>query len=875
MISKSIFIIFISIQILKTDVVGIDFGSEFYKAAIIKPRKAFEMVENEFSKRKSVNAICFINDERIFDIAAYRKGTRTPSNIFFMMNKYFGIKSSNDYSKLEDLKTKYYEDFKLNDNKDFVIDNFNLPNFEHINSNDKQTNDTIKEKIDNDNSKLNINYYEVTSMILNNLKKDTDKFAESPISDAVVTIPPKFTINQRVDLLNSFALTNFNLLGFVHENTGASVYHAMGRNDVNKTHNSIILNIGSQSVKLSYIQYTGFIVNNKTNEQAEDIKVIYDDWDNTVGGYNFDVCIANILKEKYDSNDKHKKKINNNLNVMRRLIIESIKVKEVLSANQQAGFNIQEIFEDVDFYGSLKRDEFEDKCSGLFEQINNFVKEFISKNNININDINDIQAIGGSIRIPKIQEDMKNIFGKSLSFNINGDDSMAQGASFIAANFSSSFKVKKIYLSDGPNYEVKIKIKELNEDNINNESPITKELVVFPKKSNYGSKKALSLIPKENLNIELITIENGIENKLLEYNIENIKNITLDSKYENCTDSKLVIGVTLDHFGLPSLHSSYIKFEEIVQVKVENLNNTNTTDIQYKNKTKKYQAMLEPKLVVNNLKFISENDRKLSLSLLNYFEESEKIKKKNSESKNMLESVIYKIRDLINDIELKKFIKDEEVVVLDKTAADLEEWFFSDEAFNSNYTVFDEKYNNVSGLLVPIDLRKKEYSQREEVFKRSRKYLEEINLKLHDIKKYRNWISEEEINKSYLIVDNLNSWLNKTESELSESELFNDPIVYNSEIVKKVKKAEDELYRLRAIKKPANNDKNKTEENLSQDDIFNNMDFSSEDFLNKLKNMNLTDEQIEELKQNYQRYNSTNNSTTEEGKTDNETSSDL
>ena len=81
-----------------------------------------------------------------------------------------------------------------------------------------------------------------------------------------------------------------------------------------------------------------------------------------------------------------------------------------------------------------------------------------------LSDIDAIELIGGGVRVPKIQEILKSYVGnKDIGAHLNGDEAMALGASFIAANCSPSFRVRDIRLNDGFNFEVELVIKNLDE----------------------------------------------------------------------------------------------------------------------------------------------------------------------------------------------------------------------------------------------------------------------------------------------------------------------------------------------------------------------------------------------------------------------------
>lgn len=126
---------------------------------------------------------------------------------------------------------------------------------------------------------------------------------------------------------------------------------------------------------------------------------------------------------------------------------EVIKIKEVLSANKAANVKIPELLDYVTLQTDLKREEVEAAAEELFKRAPIPAEEALKNAGLTIEDIDEIEIIGGGVRTPKIQELLKESLGKDLSVHLNGDESMCFGGAFIASNSSSNFKVKQILLT--------------------------------------------------------------------------------------------------------------------------------------------------------------------------------------------------------------------------------------------------------------------------------------------------------------------------------------------------------------------------------------------------------------------------------------------
>lgn len=147
---------------------------------------------------------------------------------------------------------------------------------------------------------------------------------------------------------------------------------------------------------------------------------------------------------------------------MVKLLKECNKAKEILSANRELPFFSEGLIDGNDFNSHITRAKFEELSAHLLEKVTLPITTVLERANKTVDDIEIIELIGGGIRIPKIQTILQEFFnGKQLGFHLNGDESMALGAVFHAANSSSSFRVKKIHLNDGYNFNVRLDITDL------------------------------------------------------------------------------------------------------------------------------------------------------------------------------------------------------------------------------------------------------------------------------------------------------------------------------------------------------------------------------------------------------------------------------
>ena len=171
--------------------------------------------------------------------------------------------------------------------------------------------------------------------------------------------------------------------------------------------------------------------------------------DTHLGGEDFDNRLVSHFAQEFKR--KHKKDLTGNPRAMRRLRTACERAKRTLSSATQSSIEIDSLFEGVDFYSSLTRARFEELCGDLFRNTITPVEKVMKDAKLSKNQIDEIVLVGGSTRIPKIQQLISDFFnGKEPSKSINPDEAVAYGAavqaSILAGNKSE--KTEDLLLLD-------------------------------------------------------------------------------------------------------------------------------------------------------------------------------------------------------------------------------------------------------------------------------------------------------------------------------------------------------------------------------------------------------------------------------------------
>ena len=516
---------------------GIDLGSEFFKVTVIKPGKPFMMMENLLSKTKTENALGLKDDEITYSYDSLAKKAKAPSNIFNYFSEYLGRKYNDSFV------TEYMKDF---------FQSYNISA-----ENDTQT-ITFNFKYNNKDEQLSI--VELYSMIFDYIKYLSQQFTKIEMTDAFITIPSFFDYQQRQAIADAIKISKLRLAGVVSENLAAAVQFQLKKVFNNETF-YIIYNMGSSYTQTSLISFRTIYEtkNNKSVDIGNEIKIYGEAYDEKLGGKYFDKNLCILMMNKFDNLPirKGKKSVINNKKVYEKLRPSAIKYKEVLSANKEAFVTVIGVEGGDDLQTKITRDEFEEINKELIAKVFSPIEDLLKKTNMTINNISQIELIGGSIRIPSVQEEIKKKLGENseiLGIHMNGDDSMAFGAAYMCANSSKNFLgSRKTFMQNGANEKFKFYISNLEnktqpfiyceegENNLNKNcvKKLKREKEIFPLRHKYNSKRSIEIEHDTNIFIKITEEFPGKfeERDLKYYEITGVPEAIEKMKKDNATSN--------------------------------------------------------------------------------------------------------------------------------------------------------------------------------------------------------------------------------------------------------------------------------------------------------------------------------------------------
>ncbi|KAK7260977.1 hypothetical protein RIF29_27280 [Crotalaria pallida] len=271
---------------------------------------------------------------------------------------------------------------------------------------------------------------EISSMILMKMREIAEAFLESTVENAVVTVPAYFNDSQRQATKDAATIAGLKVMRIINEPTAAALAYGLDKraNCVGKR-NIFIFDLGGGTFDVSLLTIEDNVFQVKATTG-----------DTHLGGEDFDSRMVNYFVEEF----KRKKKvdISRNPRALRRLRTACERAKRTLSFDTETTIEIDALFGGIDFCASLTRARFEDLNKDLFTKCMEIVERCLTDAMMDKSSVQDVVLVGGSSRIPKVQQLLQSFFkGKDLCKSINPDEAVAYGAAVQAALLSDGIKI--------------------------------------------------------------------------------------------------------------------------------------------------------------------------------------------------------------------------------------------------------------------------------------------------------------------------------------------------------------------------------------------------------------------------------------------------
>jgi heat shock 70kDa protein 1/2/6/8 len=390
--------------------IGIDLGTTYSCVGIFQNERV-EIIANDQGNRTTPSYVAFTGTERLVGDAAKNQVAMNPTNTVYDAKRLIGRKVS-EKSVQADLKHFSF---------DVVASGADKP--------------VIKAQYKNEDRTFTPE--EISSMILVKMKETAESYIGKPVTDAVITVPAYFNDAQRASTKDAATIAGLNCLRIINEPTAACIAYGLDAKDEQEK-NVLIFDCGGGTHDVSLLSVDDGV-----------FEVIATAGNTHLGGEDFDNRLVTHFTTEFKR--KHKKDLTGNKRALRRLRTAAEKAKRSLSSTATTTLEVDSLFEGIDFHTSITRARFEDLCSDLFRSAMEPVEKVLRDAKKGKNDIDEVVLVGGSTRIPKIQEMLSGWFGgKELNKSVNPDECVAYGAAVQAAVLSGdkSQEVKDILLLD-------------------------------------------------------------------------------------------------------------------------------------------------------------------------------------------------------------------------------------------------------------------------------------------------------------------------------------------------------------------------------------------------------------------------------------------
>ncbi|XP_042483944.1 heat shock 70 kDa protein-like [Macadamia integrifolia] len=392
--------------------IGIDLGTT-YSCVGVWLNDRVEIVPNDQGNRTTPSYVAFTDTERLVGEAAKNQAALNPSNTVYDVKRLIGRRYS-EPSIQNDMKLWPFKVAPGPGDKPMI-------------------------EVTYKGEKKLFAPEEISAIILSKMKEYAEAFLGQPVNNAVITVPAYFNDSQRQATKDAGVIAGLIVMRIINEPTAAAIAYGLDKK-ASRTgeQNVLIFDLGGGTFDVSLLAIEGGIFEVKAT--AGDTHLGGEDFDNRLVNY----CVTEFKR-------KHKKDITGNARAIRRLKNACERAKRALSSTTQTTIEVDSLYEGIDFYTIITRARFEELCMDLFLKCMEPVEKCLRDAKMDKSQVHEVVLVGGSTRIPKIQQLLSDFFnGKELCKSINPDEAVAYGAAVQAAILSgeSNEKVQDLLLLD-------------------------------------------------------------------------------------------------------------------------------------------------------------------------------------------------------------------------------------------------------------------------------------------------------------------------------------------------------------------------------------------------------------------------------------------
>jgi heat shock 70kDa protein 1/2/6/8 len=374
---------------------GFDIGTTTSCAAIWVNDKVEIIPDHQTGSRIIPSYVGFTDDEKLVGESAKNQSTMNPKNTVYDAKRLIGRKFD-DPTVASDSKLWSFKVTKDANNKPLI---------------------NVKHK----NEDVQFHAEQISAMVIQRLKETTEAYIGKELKKVVITVPAYFNDAQRQATKDAGVIAGLEVLRIINEPTSAAIAYGLDKNNSDKETNIIVFDCGGGTHDVSILTLDGGIFEVKATGG-----------DTHLGGSDVDNIIVDYLCE--DIKKKHKVDVKQNAKALKRLNIASEKAKINLSSSTTTSIEVDSLIDGVDYTHNLTRAKFQQLSDPIFRRTIEPINRLLNDAKMSKSDIDEIVLVGGTTRIPRVQELLSDYFGgKSLNKSLNPDEAVAYGAAVQAA----------------------------------------------------------------------------------------------------------------------------------------------------------------------------------------------------------------------------------------------------------------------------------------------------------------------------------------------------------------------------------------------------------------------------------------------------------